>query len=321
MTLPDPREIVVVCAADQRYVQPLAVMLHSALANLDPSRRLLAYVVDGGLGTSGRRDLTKAWDPARAEARFVLPGTESLVGLPLWGRMSVATYYKLLVPELLPPEVAKVIWLDCDCVVTGDLAQLWKIDLADHHLLAVPDTSVPTVSAPGGVAPYRRLGIAPDARYFNAGVMVMNLDLWRRDGVPSQAFGYLREYRDTVVFWDQEALNAVLPGKWDALDPRWNCIANPRGAGDRARDPWIHHFTGSLKPWVCPSAEPSHALYFRYLDQTAWAGWRPDRSLVRTVLGTYQTSRLRRVLYPAEERLMRLLRAFTRRDACAPSSR
>ena len=321
MTPSDPRAIVVACAADERYVQPLAVMLQSALGNLAPTRRLVVFIVDGGIADRSRRALAGSWDPARMEARFLVPSAESLAGLPLWGRMSVATYYKLLVPELLPAELPRALWLDADLLIAGDLARLWDSDLADHHALAVPDTSVPTVSSPGGIAPHQRLGISPDAPYFNAGVMLMSLDHWRRDGIAALAVEYLHRYRDTVVFLDQEALNAVLAGKWGALDARWNCIANPRGADHRARDPWIHHFTGNLKPWVCPSSDPSHVLYYHYLDQTAWAGWRPGRSLARRVLGTYQTSGLRRLLYPAEERLMRLLRAYTRRDTCAPTSR
>ena len=320
MTTPDPPALVVACAADERYVQPLAVMLHSLLANLAPSRHLVVYIVDGGIGASDKRDLTRTWATGRAEARFVSPDAGLLAGLPLWGRMSVATYYKLLVPQLLPPDLDKAIWLDCDLVVTGDLARVWESEL-DGHLLAVRDTSIPTLSSRGGVTAWRRLGLPPDAPYFNAGVMVMSLARWRRDVIAARAIQYLRQHRDTVVFWDQEALNAVLQGKWAELDPRWNSIANPRGAGSRADDPWIHHFTGGLKPWMCPSNEPSHALYYQYLDQTAWAGWRPDRSLTRRMLGSYQSSSLRRLLYPAEEQVMRLLRTFTRREACPPSSR
>lgn len=321
MSPQDREPIVIACAADDRYVQPLGVMLQSALANLRPHRSLDVYVLDGGIAASHRRDLSRSWDPARAAVRFLAPQPGTLSGLPLWGRMPEATYYKLLAPALLPSEVPKAIWLDSDLVVTGDLARLWETDLAGRHALAVQDHGVPLVSSPNGVSAHRQLGLAPDAKYFNAGVMVLNLELWRRDDVAGLAMDYLRRHRDRVVFLDQEALNVVLSGKWGELDRRWNCIANPRGAGARAIDPWIHHFTGNLKPWAYPGSEPSHVLYFTYLDQTAWAGWRPGRSLTRIMLGSYQSSALRRMLYPAEEGLMRLLRTFTRRDACNPRSR
>jgi lipopolysaccharide biosynthesis glycosyltransferase len=316
MSPPDSREIVLACAADDGYVQPLAVMLQSVLANLDASRSLAVHIVDGGIERGHRRDLTRSWDPARVVLHFPTPRPQCLAGVPLWGRMPIATYYKLLVPELLP-DVSKAIWLDCDLVVTGDLARLWDSDLGDRHALAVNDPGVPFVSSRNGVAAWRELGLRHDTKYFNAGVMVLDLDLWRRDEVPVRALEYLRRYRDTVVFWDQEALNAVLAGRWAELDPRWNHIANLRGSQPGAPEAWIHHFTGTLKPWVYPGAELSHTLYYRYLDQTAWAGWRPQRSVARMVIGSYQSSALRRMLLPAEERLMRLMRTLTRKNAPA----
>ena len=298
-------------------MQHLAVMLQSVLVNLSPDRTLAVHVVDGGMEQGHKRDLVKHWDPARVSLQFLAAQPDTLAGLPLWGRMPVATYYKLLVTELLPATVSRAIWLDCDLVVTADLARLWDTDTGGRHALAVQDRGVPFVSSSNGVSHYQRLGLPADAEYFNAGVMLVDLDLWRRDGIPARAIEYLLRHRDTVVFWDQEALNAVLAGKWGVLDPRWNHIANPRGArsGDVDGGPWIFHFTGSLKPWAYPSADPSHALYYQYLDQTAWAGWRPKRSLAGALIATYQSSRLRNVLYPTEEWLMGLLRSLTRKYA------
>lgn len=309
--------IVIACAADDRYVQHLAVMLQSVIANLGSDRLLAVHILHGGIEERNRLDLLRSLRRDRVSLQFLAAKPETLAGLPLWGRMSVATYYRLLVTGLLPSAVSRAIWLDCDLVVTDDLARLWDMDLAGRHALAVQDHAVPFVSSPGGVSQYERLGLPADDGYFNAGVMLLDLDLLRRDEIPARAIEYLLQHRDTVVFWDQEALNAVLAGKWGALDPRWNHIANPRGAlpHEGQDGAWIHHFAGNVKPWAYPTADPSHALYYRYLDQTAWAGWRPKRSLAGTMITTYLSSRLRTVLYPTEERLMGLLRTLTRKYA------
>ena len=312
MSPSDREPIVIACAADDRYVQPLAVMLQSVLTNLSSDRTITAYIIDGGIEPGHKQALTKSWYLPRASVHWLSARASSLSGLPLWGRMPVATYYKLLVPELLPGALHRVIWLDCDLVVNGDLAQLWDRDLAGRHALAVQDPAVPFVSSQNGVAHHEQLGLPSDAKYFNAGVMVVNLDLWRRDDIPGHVLEYLRRYGDAVVFLDQEGLNAVLAGKWGELDPRWNCMSCVRRP---LNDPWIVHFTGNLKPWVYPSRNPSHVLYFRYLDSTAWAGWRPKRSLSGMILGRYESSGLRDVLYPAEAWGMRFLRTFTRRYA------
>jgi lipopolysaccharide biosynthesis glycosyltransferase len=326
MSPPHHQPLVIACGADDQYVQPLAVMLESALTNLSSDRGVDLYIIDGGIEPSHKRDLVSSWNRNSVSLHWLSPRESSFSGLPLWGRMPIATYYKLLIPEMLPATVHKAIWLDCDLVVTADLAWLWDNDLGGRHALAVQDPAVPFVSSRNGVADHEQLGIAREAKYFNAGVMLVDLDLWRQDHIPARVIEYLRVHRDSVVFWDQEGLNAVLAGNWGELDPRWNYSANIRRRRTRAgnggvskkepsNEPWIIHFTGNLKPWVYPGSSKSDAIYFRYLDATAWAGWRPKRTLSRTVLELYGSSGLRDVLYPGEEWLMRLLRTLTRRYA------
>jgi lipopolysaccharide biosynthesis glycosyltransferase len=223
MTLSEQHPIVIACGADDQYVQPLAVMLKSALTNLAPDRPVRLYIIDGGIRPEHKRGLISSWSRDNFWVQWLAPAQPaSFAGLPLWGRMPVSTYYKLLLTNLLPPNVSKAIWLDCDLVVLGDLAKLWDEELSDRHALAVQDPAVPFVSSRDGVGRYQELGIQADAKYFNAGVMVVNLALWRRDDIPARVVEYLKRYYDSVVFLDQEGLNAVLAGKWGELDARWN---------------------------------------------------------------------------------------------------
>lgn len=319
MTSARPDPIVVVCAADQRYALPLAVTLRSTLANLDPGHRLEAWVVDDGIAPDDRRRLIDSLTD-RVTVRWVRPGRDGFSGLPLWGRMPVTTYDKLMVARYLPPRIGKAVWLDADLVVVGDLARLWDEDLAHRHALAVPDPFVPFVSSRFGVTGHRDLDLEADASYFNAGVMVIDVSRWRADDVAGEALAYLRRYRERVFFWDQEALNAVLAGKWMEIDERWNRSVSvdrlARHHGDGAeRDPWILHFSGSLKPWAYPSRSGYHSLYYRYLDMTAWAGWRPPRSWRGMALSLYESSRLRRAIHPLERRCLQVVGRVTRRYA------
>lgn len=307
--------IVVVCASDHRYVCPLAVMLRSLVAHLHPNRSLTVYVVDGGLGEDAKRRVASSLDPSRAAVHWLSPDRSCLLEVPLWGGMPIATYDKLLVAALLPATVSKVLWLDCDLLVLADVTRLWDSDLGDRHALAVQDSIVPRVSSRFGVSGYRERGLDSGAKYFNAGVMLLDLARWRKDDVSGQALAYLRRYREHVWFMDQEALNAVLAGHWGELDPRWNRnvgVDTVRGAEDDAS---ILHFSGNLKPWRYRGRGQYHALYYRHLDATAWAGWRPEPSWRSAAIGLYETSRLRRLVYPLEQRGMPLVRMFTRHYA------
>ena len=315
----NPPSVVIAAATDRRYALPLAVMLRSALVNLNPEVRIEAHIVDDGLSVADR-DKVEASLPANVLLHWVVRPRAEFDGLPKWGRMSLTTYHKLTLEEWLPSRVKKVIWLDADLLVLGDLARLWEANLGSHLALAAQDILVPYVSSRFGIAAYRELGLTRQARYFNAGVMLIDVARWRRDEVAAHAFDYLRRYHDRVFFWDQEALNAVLAGQWEVLDPRWNwnplidrLSARKRALDKTMCDPWIIHFIGNLKPWTYFGSSRDQVLYYQWLDQTAWQGWRPERSWRARFSAAYESSRLRALLYPVEQLHLRLVRLMTRR--------
>ena len=307
----------VACAADADYVQPMATMLRSLFANVDPVRAIHVHALDGGIDEQDKAKIAESCDH-RGSIHWIQASDSRFPGAPLWGRMPVSTYYKLLIADRLPMELDKVVWLDCDMVVLGDVSRLWDHDLAGRHALATQDAVVPHVSSRSGVAAWQELGLPAVASYFNAGVMIIDLALWRRDRVGLRALDYVRTHRDRVCFLDQEGLNAVLAGLWGELDPRWNHNVSIPGASTRAgRDPWIVHYAGNLKPWRQGVRKPSDGLYFHYLDQTPWKGSRPTWSPVAALVTLYERIGARKVLYPLEEWVMRGVRWMSRRSVAA----
>jgi lipopolysaccharide biosynthesis glycosyltransferase len=319
--------IVVVTSCDDRFAPALAAMVQSLLSHLPASRTLHLYVVGKDLGAESRERLLRSWKLDNLVVRWLRALEPNLRGAPLWGRMTIHTYYRLLLVELLPPEAQRAIWLDCDVIVRRNLAELWECDFQNQAALAAQDLVIPYVSSRYGVSAYKELGLHPKAPHFNAGVMVVNLGWWRQNETLNQALGYLRRYGSKVYFWDQEALNAVLAGHWAPIDPRWNQIAsvagrsffNPDHLDEETyqgviQDPWIVHFAGWWKPWLLRDTDRRRRLFFQYLDQTAWAGWRPPRSWTSSALALYD-ARLRDLLYPLESWGMRIWRARSARPA------
>lgn len=307
--------LVIACAANGRYALPLAVMLRSALAHVSPATAIDIYVVSDGIDRAARDRVIASLPPATS-VHWVERPRDEFAGLPNWGRMALTTYHKLTLGAWLPAHVTRAIWLDCDVLVTGDLARLWALDLGANVALAAQDVVVPRVSSRFGIAGYRDLGMSPDTKYFNAGVMLVDVARWRREDVAGRAQGYLRRFGKRVWFWDQEALNATLAGRWGALDPRWNwnpLIDRLAMRDPQAADPWIIHFSGNLKPWTYRGTSPRHALYNEWLEQTAWRGFRPARSWRGRALAAYESSRLRALLYPLEQFQMRMVRWLTAR--------
>ena len=319
-TTRDAGPVVIACASDHRYIQPLAAMLRSTIDNFGEDRELEIHVIQSGITGADRDRITKGW-PANTRVNWIDAHESEYAGLPLWGRMPVSTYFKLGLPDLLPSNVEKVVWLDCDVIVLDDITGLWEIPLASAPLAAVQDAIVPLVSSVCGIGKYREIGIPGTAPYFNAGVMVVDVAAWRRESVAARAMDYLKRYQDSVTFWDQEGLNAALAGRWLSLEPRWNHNASiPRRGSFNDELPSIAHFAGGLKPWRYPTRDSLRSLYYVYLDKTAFAGWRPAPSLAGDAVSFYEGSGLRLLLYPAENLGMRIVRGLSRRAASARDS-
>jgi lipopolysaccharide biosynthesis glycosyltransferase len=311
VTTSDP--IVIVCATDSRYVLPLAVMLRSVAEHLRDDRRVACYILYDGVSQGDRDRVCETLPPGQFEVKWIPASPHNLRGVPVWGRMPVTTYFKLLVPELLPHSVDRAIWLDCDMLVTRDIGLLWNVDLGDHATAAVQDQHVPLVSSRGGISRCAQLGISTHAKYFNAGVMLMSLSAWRREGVAHKALSYLRDNARSVMFWDQEGLNVVLAGKWLELPRSWNVNVSLPGwrSAPRDRAPAILHFAGMLKPWAYRTSDPEWSVYNRYLDHTAWAGMRPARNALNSAISLYERSGIRRATQSLEGVALGIARRFS----------
>jgi lipopolysaccharide biosynthesis glycosyltransferase len=312
---------VVVCAADNGFVMPLAVAVRSVVTNLDPRRKLTLFVLDGGISGENRRRLEQSWEMDRLVVHWIRPDLEALRDLSVSDQVTIAAYFRILIGKMLPNDVRKVIYLDCDLVVLGDLGLLWDQPMEGRHCLAVQDVAspyfdseqalpdfprrAPYLAAVRPVMNYRELGIRGQAKYFNSGILVIDLARWRQENLTDQLLDCLHQNREHVLWWDQYALNVVLAGKWGELDPRWNQLAMihtfpswQTSPLDEAtyrrivREPWIVHFASPSKPWHYGNSHPRRDLYFQYLDQTAWATWRPKRPPFS--LSEWQYARIRR---------------------------
>ena len=189
----------------------------------------------------------------------------------------------------------------------GDLAELWNMDLGGQAMAAVQDAGRPCIDAPRTmtgassdkqptISDYADYGIAPDDPYLNAGVLVLDLEQWRNEGIMAECLELAtnRQYESH----DQDVLNVVLHGKWLSLPPKWNVVLRvyrlrsfqngPYGGQEFVEcivDPKIIHFTGSCKPWQRLCMHPMARQYWHYLEQTPWKGASPEEIPLRKSFG------------------------------------
>ena len=271
-----------VTTADARYIAPLLVLAKSIELNLRTCAPAVLYIIDGGLGRRNRSRVERTVDRDRVTVRWLpTPPRQWFAGAPVFGHVNLSTYYRIAVPRLLA-HLDKVIYLDADMLVLGDLGELWRMPMNGMPLMAVQDNNSSTVAAarlPG----FRELGIAPEGKILNGGMLVMDLAQWRSGKVMDRIMAYFRRYATEVEFWDQDGINAILAGRWTALPYAWNwrvdCGRPDVTMGLDIERPEklarIVHFSSATKPWHYYCEHVAKHWFFGYLDKTVLCGWRP----------------------------------------------
>jgi lipopolysaccharide biosynthesis glycosyltransferase len=262
----------IACAADGDYVPHGAAALHSLLEQVDGAARI--HLLQGpGVTAEDQSHLSEMVESHGGQIHFIPVPADLCAGLPdVWSRGKV-TWYRIFAADLLP-DVDRALFLDLDIIVLGSLRALWETELGDRYLAAVTN-----VLSPIDGKRLVRAGFDPRA-YFNAGVMLMDLERLRQD----QCGDAMRRYALTerLLLWDQDALNAVLGPHRLALHPRWNCMNSffefgwsekffgPGEIEEAKSDPAIRHFEGPAKPWHYLGDRASVELYAKHRRQTPW---------------------------------------------------
>ena len=265
-------EVVLTCAADERFSLPLAVMLYSAMKNFRGRGGISIYVVDVGISPLSKSRIRRALRQFPVDLHWLRPpNVETIKNLPTTSHLPLATYYRLFIPDLLP-DIDKAIYLDSDILVEADLAKLWESNTSDCYLLAA--------LARKNIIKRRTIAVCPELEpyleheYFNAGVMVMNLARMREDGIFAKAIDFARKYPECIRAADQDLLNAVCVGGWNKIDSCWNWLVKSKDKHKyHFRPNSILHFVGDRKPWRPEQARLyqwddvgiTHRRYNRYL--------------------------------------------------------
>ena len=265
---------VIVCATDDHYAMPAAVMMYSALVNYQGSEPIQFLVIDAGISRPNRARIARVLSRFPCSLRWLTPSQPLGEDLPLVPWATTTTYYRILLPELVPGAIEKVLYLDSDVLVLGDVSGLWEQEVQGYYVLAAQDKGIPNMAAADHLNGCPGIPGDGEVEYFNAGVLVVNLTQWRLDDFSGQTWSRLRRDLQFMRYMDQDALNVAAAGRWGRLSGLWNqCI--PTWERDNAVRPdpaGIIHFTGPNKPWQGTATYPARAIFDDYLRGSGWHG-------------------------------------------------
>jgi lipopolysaccharide biosynthesis glycosyltransferase len=246
---------------DQNYLQHFTVALTSLLEN-NRDLNLGIYVIHDIADSSVFDRVSNFFrETYQVELSFIAIESSLFDRYKITSHVSKATYFRLLLSDILPADIDSGLFLDADIIVTNSLGELADAEFNDSYLLAYYDNEVEK-----NVLRLNNMGVPAD-KYFNAGVMLINLKKWREAEVSSVLTKMAEKHMDDLLYWDQDVLNLFFYNKWGVFDGKYNSI-NLKNRLEVT--PTIIHYATAGKPWHYLSDHPYRKLYFKYKKLTPY---------------------------------------------------
>lgn len=239
------KEIPIFFSTDDNYIPYLDVAVSSLIANASKEFYYRIVVLNTGLNESNVNKI-KQNERAGFKIDFVdISGDVEKIKSNLKNvyHFSIVTYYRLFIASLFP-QYDKVIYLDCDLVVLGDISELYHTELGDNILGACPEQFVQNTKE-FRVYAAQALSVDPD-KYVNAGVLLMNLSEFRKNRIEERFVCLITEHAFDLLDPDQAYLNYLCFNKIQILPNGWNKEPMPLACEGRKN---IVHYALYKKPW------------------------------------------------------------------------
>lgn len=259
---------------DANYLPQLEVVLTSLAAN-NPGEHFHIYLMHRGLLSSDLVQVARRCDAYGWQFTPVRVDEALFAGAPVTKQYPQEMYYRMLAPHLLPPDVARVLYLDPDILVINPLRPLWETALDGRLFAAAAHTGKTEL-----VSSVNRVRLNVENDYFNSGVLVIDCVAGRQAIVPQELFDYTAAYANTLILPDQDLLNSLYGAQVLPLeDVIWNYDARDYHgyfvtSGGRADVDWVMthtailHFCGRAKPWKPGYRYRFGVLYKHYQQLT-----------------------------------------------------
>ncbi len=239
------KEIPIFFSTDDNYIPYLDVAVSSLIANASKKYNYRIIVLHTGLEPQNV-DKVKANEQDGFVIDFIDISNqlESIKSkLKDVYHFSIVTYYRLFIASLFP-QYDRIVYLDCDLVVLGDISELYNTDLKENILGAAPEQYVQNTAEFRHYAE-KALGVNPDG-YVNAGVLIINLKEYRKNKIEEKFVNLITKYDFDLLVPDQAYLNYLCQNKIYMLPNGWNKEPMPLQCEGKKN---IVHYALYKKPW------------------------------------------------------------------------
>ena len=257
-------DIHVCFSTDDRYCGILGVALQSMIDHMNPKLNYHVHILADGVSVGNKSliyQMEKQLENLFIHFIDVKDCKEKIKGIFIDRHLSIATYYRFFLPELLP-NIDKILYLDTDVIINEDIADLYNTDIKKNVIGGCLDLAV--IHCDFG--DFRKshemlksLSYKNPEKYINAGVILFNLEKMREQDTTQKLLTTALNH--SFIFHDQDAINLVCDGDIKILDGKWNFIAHlspeiyPYSIQQdisvriATNNIGIIHYAGASKPW------------------------------------------------------------------------
>ncbi len=197
------------------------------------------YILDGGITKENQEKIEKLKEKfSNFSIEFLIIDVEDIFKGFEEGFSTTLSMYNRFIIGNLKPKLSKVLYLDVDIIVIGDILELYNQKLESYALAAVfdqcPEEDIKKLK--------NNIDMGKESKYFNSGVLLLSLDVWRERDILKTLFDIENKYRGRLLCPDQDILNKYFENNYKMLDKKFNVIFDNS-------EIIIRHFAGIIKPW------------------------------------------------------------------------
>jgi len=285
---------------DNNYVWIMGISVISLFENNKQMKDLVVYLLGENISDNSRDALKEIADRYNREIKIIDVPKLQIPPSLLSERWPLSAFTRLFSAQLLPKEIDKVLYLDCDTIILGDIEPLEYLSFEDKIVVGVKDCISGTYK--------KNIGLDTNSPYVNAGVLLFNLNALRKIDINNEIEKYMNKYVKFINYADQDILNGMFYGKIGVLNPKYNVMTidvvysyeeiiklrKPTNFYSKVevieavKNPTIIHYTTNMlvvRPWYTNANHPLSLEFIKYLNISPWK----DKSLSKNIFDSMES--------------------------------
>ncbi len=241
-------------SSDNSYSKYMATTIASILSNSKEDEELYFHILDCGITEENKNRIYELKSIKQFNIIFYNTN-ENKYNLPHYLRLNIASIIK---------DIDRVLYLDCDTIVLNSLAEIFSIDINNYYAIVCEDVYL------NRIFKFKEMhGLNKDEIYFNSGVMMINLKLWRENNLEEIFYNDYLKFGNTGHA-DQDILNRIIKNHIKVIDSKWNFLSHKKVYNEPLKEINIIHYAAA-KPW---KKDVSNVFFveefWKYYQYTPW---------------------------------------------------